>query len=302
MTGWMLLGAGLFAQGAVSFLKADAVNHREASPAAELLAEQAFTFARNLIFFSAQLDGTTGSFILDTGAPRLLVNNRGVATGTRTATGIASSGEVALHNHRVESFQMGGQEHGKRWALALDLRALEKRMERPVDGFVGHELLRGGELRIDYPNRTFQLRKSVRQPQHAGRQPDLMFRFDYSDHLPVITLKVGKHKLRLALDTGAGVNLIDARYAELFLDTGEKMNLQGLDGNNGNYSILRPGTTPSTIDRHELTFVALPLDRLQTPGKPRIDGLLGSAFLANYCVGIDYRRRKLYLWQTAPDH
>lgn len=287
------------AQDAVSVLKAKTIEDNAFTKEAAEGTLQPFTFARNLIFFPAQLNGKQGNFILDTGAPTLLINNRGTEsrTPTTTSSGVASGGEVSLANQRVQSFQMAGEDHGRIWALALDLRSLEARMKQQIDGFVGHEMLRSGELRIDYPNRTFQLRKSSSTPLNEGAAPRMVFRITFVDHLPVITLKSGKRKLRFAIDTGAGANLIDARHASLVKTTGAEMNIQGLDGTNADHEIVQLLQKPTEFtDAATLRFLFLDLSHLQNPQEHLIDGLLGSAFLSKFTVGIDYRRRRLYLW------
>ncbi|MBC6993666.1 aspartyl protease family protein [Neolewinella lacunae] len=292
----LVCSSGALPQDAVSVLKAGKVGANAGGATAATLSLE-FELERNLIFFPAVLDGDPGTFILDTGAPRLLLNNHGAAAAPSFPTGMAAGGEVALTNRRVNSFQMGGRESGKQWALALDLRAMEQRLSTPIDGYVGYELFKGSELRIDYPARTFQLRKSERRPQHDGRAPQAIFHFEYVDHLPVITVKSGKTKLRFAIDTGAGANLIDASQEKIFRRKGSRMNIQGLDGASSNYDIvnlevpLLPGVPTDATD-----FVSMDLTHLQSPEHSPIDGILGSAFLADYCVGIDYRRRKLYLW------
>ena len=120
---------------------------------------------------------------------------------------------------------MGGRSLGKHLALALDLRSMESRTGKRIDGYVGHEFLRGGEVRINFPARKFQLLRSSRFPRDGGRAPHTVLRFEYVDHLPVITVKIGKRKLRFAVDTGAGTNLIDEKYRKLTLPTGGRMNM-----------------------------------------------------------------------------
>jgi hypothetical protein len=293
----LLVSQVALAQDAVSFLKAEMVN--EPSAEAPLVSgdEQAFSFIRNLIFFEARVNDQQGNFILDTGAPTLLLNNRGKEVGLPAPSGLAAGGAVCLANQRVESFEMGGQSLGKRWALALDLRSMEKRTGQTIDGFVGHEVLRHGELRINFPDRKFGLLKSTRQPQHEGKAPVSVLKFEYIDHLPVITLRVGRQKLRFAIDTGAGVNLVDERFSNIFTSTDAKMNIQGLDGGNGDYEIVQIPALELDGDKlAETRFVAMDLKHLQSPGQPPIAGILGSVFLADWVVGIDYRKRKIYLW------
>lgn len=291
----LLCSFGARAQDAVSFLKAETVEATAGEAPLAAGNEQPFSFTRNLIFFNASVNGNPGNFILDTGAPTLLLNNRGLASGTQSS-GQAAGGSVAFANQRIESFKMGGRILGKHWALALDLRSMESRTGERIDGYVGHEFLRGGEVRIDFPGRKFQLLRSSRFPRHAGRAPHTVLRFEYVDHLPVITIKVGKRKLRFAIDTGAGANLIDEKYRDLTLPTGGQMNIQGLDGDNSNYDVVSLSGMPCQNEAKATNFVVMDLSHLQSANQLPITGILGSVFLANHTVGIDYRRRKLYFW------
>ncbi|WP_083926195.1 pepsin/retropepsin-like aspartic protease family protein [Neolewinella persica] len=286
-------------QDAVSVLKAPFSVERTANTDYADIAEQPFNLTRNLIFFPARIDGQTGNFVLDTGAPSLLLNNRGKdVKGHPAPAGVATGGSVALTNQMVESFEIGGRNLGKRWALALDLRSMEQRTGQTIDGFVGHDLLDNKELRINFPDGKFQLRKSVKHPLHKGQEPRKVLKFDFVDHLPVITVKIGKRKLRFAIDTGAGVNIIDEGYKSLLRASGEEMNIQGLDGNSSMNSVV---TIPelSIVDPaklEDISFVSMDLTHLQSSSGAPISGIIGSAFLHDYVVSIDYRRRKLYFW------
>jgi hypothetical protein len=104
-------------QDAVSFLKAETVSASAGDAPLAAGHEQPFNFTRNLIFFNASVDGNPGKYILDTGAPTLLLNNRGLVSGSVKSSGLATGGSVALANQKVESFEMGGRSLGRRWAL-----------------------------------------------------------------------------------------------------------------------------------------------------------------------------------------
>ncbi len=284
-------------QDAVSFLKAETVEGPVGEASAVASNEQAFDFTRNLIFFDARINGHEGKFILDTGAPTLLLNSRGKSVGHPAPTGLASGGVVSLANQRIESFEMGGKTLGKRWVLATDLRSMEERIGQTIDGFVGYEMLHSGEVRINFPGRNFRLLRSSRQPTHEGRRPAQVLKFEYIDHLPVITLRVGKKKLRFAIDTGAGANLIDERLRSIFTESGTEMNIQGLDGGNQDHKLVRiPALSLEGDEYSETSFVAMDLSHLQSPGEPQIAGILGSVFWADHIVGIDYLKRKINLW------
>lgn len=286
-------------QDAISVLKAVSNVERVEGLDYAATAEQPFIFSRNLIFFPAMLNGRTGNFVLDTGAPTLLLNNRGEdLQGHPAPTGVAAGGNVALTNQLVESLEIGGRNLGKHWALALDLRSMEERTGHTIDGFVGQELLTNKEVRINFPESRFQLRKSVRRPLHNGMAPRKVMNFQFVDHLPVITVRVGKRKLRFAIDTGAGVNIIDEKNEDLLLAAGEQMNIQGLDGKSTiNEVVTIPGLMiVGGVEEEKATFVSMNLDHLQSPAGTPISGIIGSSFLHDYVVSIDYRRRKLYFW------
>lgn len=293
----LLLPVAAQSQDAVSFLRAETVKGSTVNTPLATSGAQAFDFNRNLIFFDARVNGKEGKFILDTGAPTLLLNTRGASVGHPAPTGLAAGGMVELANQRIESFEMEGRSLGKRWVLAMDLRGMEDRTGETIDGFLGHEYLRDGEVRINFPDRNFSLMKSTRKPRHEGRAPVQVLKFEYIGHLPVITLKVGKKKLRFAIDTGAGVNILDHRFSDLYIETGREMNIQGLDGGNEDGQIVRiPGLSLEGDNLAKTAFVAMDLSHLQSPGEPFIAGILGSVFLSDRVVGIDYIRRKVYLW------
>lgn len=294
----LLASFGARSQGAVYVLKAGEAALSGSAPEG-VSAAQPFDLYRNLIFFPARVDGRQGNFILDTGAPTLLLNRRTDTGHESYATGYGAGGEVGYDHQRVESFEFAGQRHGRTWALALDLSAMEARTGRTIDGFVGYEQLWNRELRIDYARREFQVLKSERRPQHTGAAPDHELDLDFVDHLPIVTLRIGKRKLRFILDTGAGTNLIDHQYAALTQPTGRVMNVQGLDGNDADCELVTLSDPRElSLTEAQRTFVDTDLSHLQTPGQPPLAGILGSAFLGNYCIGIDYRRAKLYLWLT----
>ena len=259
---------------------------------------QPFEYANHLIAFTAEVDGTPGRFLLDTGSPQLLLNNRGEAGRPSTFRGQGAAGSLLLSDRFIQSFTLSGRQFRKMWGLSLDLRAVEARLTQRIDGLVGYDLLRHGELRIDYQGKTFQLRDSRRKPRHAGRTADYTLPFHLVDHIPVITVRSGRKKLRLAIDTGASINLLDDAHSDLTLPLGETMSIQGLDGKTQDLnaaSLRNRSTLPGDAARFLLMdFAPLRAEEVDN----RIDGILGSSYLENFTIGIDYRRGRIYLWEV----
>ena len=297
----LVVGVPVVAQRSVNLLHApDQPVRAVADRDLPVAAPAAFTFERNLIFFEASVNGESGNFILDTGAPTLVVNNRGRTDGGGNYTGYGSGGTVTCTDYRVEDFRMTGRTVRNYWAIGLDLRGMEDRTGRVIDGMVGYDLLNDGELRIDYAARSFRLLPSSRKPLHDSREPLAVLKFSLVDHLPVIRLRINGKRYNFAIDTGAGVNLVDDDLiTELPLSlTADQMNIQGLDGQALTvdlYTLLLMQLPPSGTEPAPVDFVATELQHLQENGQ-QIAGILGSAFLSRYTVGIDYRRRRIYLW------
>lgn len=293
-----------FAQHEVAFLRPE----RELVPSLKVdntIDELQFPFqlARNLIWIEASVEGVVGYYILDTGAPTLLLNDRGQQS-VKAELGLGAGGTVPLAEHHVESFELGGVEHGTQSAYHIDLRPLEARAGRPLQGMVGHKQLSAYELLIDYPTRTIRLFPAKRNELHQLGKPKMTFRFTYIDHLPIITLTQGKRKLNFILDTGAGSNLIhqgaleNGRIDFIEEEGGRMVNIQGLDGELMNCPIGYLNTLHlQDEDLSALEFVSTNLDHIQAPGGGgRIDGILGTDFLQHYRISIDFHKRRLHFW------
>lgn len=259
-----------------------------------------FELERNLIWIKATVDAQAGHYILDTGAPTLLINDRGEQAGKQNV-GHGSGGSVALAEHRVTSFELGGVDQGAQQAYRIDLSSMEARTGRVLHGMVGYEQLDDYELFIDYPARELQLLPAKKNELHATTSPQLSVRFTYVDHLPVIVLKQGKRKLRFAIDTGAGSNLLhitDAGELPPSIQLNEfGVNVHGLDGNAANLQAGRFQQLQLVNEDVSATdFVLTDLSHLQPAEGSCIDGILGTAFLKAYRISIDYHRNKLHFW------
>ncbi|MEO0789123.1 MAG: retropepsin-like aspartic protease [Bacteroidota bacterium] len=259
-----------------------------------------FELISNLIWFEAEIDGEKGRFILDTGAPTLLLNDW-TGEGGNTVRGEAANGaQFSLQEGRVNSFQLGGIEQGKQRVLGLDLSGMESRAGHPLHGIMGFEQLRSYELMIDYEAGRFEL-LTKKQKRDRIEEPVFSVPFRIVDHLPVIRLKVGQTTLHLALDSGSACNLIDQEVLDRDLEfelTGEQTRLHVLSGgeNIAEFTELRD----IKFRRHQLE------DQVFAPvvfGESlsddiQIDGLLGQPFFQSYRISIDYRKQKIHFWEN----
>ncbi|MEM6396193.1 MAG: hypothetical protein AAF741_07575 [Bacteroidota bacterium] len=295
----MMCFTGLSAQTEVAALSVGEVSRVDFSESENDKIQVGFELISNLIWFEAVIDGQIGHFVLDTGAPTLLLNDWQSPTGQQLIGESADGRAVPLSEGQIESFQLSGVEQGVQRALGLDLSGMESRAGKRLFGMMGFEQLRNYELMIDYEQGRFEL-LTKKQQKERNEEPVFSIPFRLVDHLPVIRLKSNGQALVLALDSGAGCNLIDRKAITGKLrhtPTGEQTRLHNLSGQAEVVALI--GVESLQHRQHELG----PQTFAPTQFGPslfddiEIDGLLGQPFFQAHRVSIDYRKGRIYFWR-----
>lgn len=271
-----------------------------------------FSRAGNLILIRAKADTTEGNFILDTGAPGMVLNltyfrdYRTSTDATEEQSGI--TGTVAS----VKKTQVGRFSFGciKSEAVAADLvnlGHLENTKGVRILGLVGLAQLRQLEVIIDYENGELHIsRVSRKDPQMqnallADTSAYTTVPIEIWNHKLVTRTVMGGKKLRLMIDSGAESNLLDSRLPDKIFDnveilrriqltgTGEKK-VEALYGNLNNLQIgdRNTGSLPVIITNLEKTCLA---------DNSCIDGILGFDFLSLHKIGFNFVTNKMYIWK-----
>ncbi|PHI20987.1 hypothetical protein CEQ90_04685 [Lewinellaceae bacterium SD302] len=298
----LTVNSRLIAQREVAILKTD---QRQSLITASQLTAAGISFPflleRNQIWLEATVEAERGYFILDTGAPTLLLNDNDQRSPNQlTAEGRGAAGAVTLTEHRVNSFSLAGIEQGQQSAYLIDLDGFAKRSGNHLLGMIGHEQLKDYELLIDCKEQEMKLFPARRNELHRSARPAYTLSFTYDEHLPVITLRNGRKKLRFAIDTGAGVNLLNAGGGKLpagLLTLEETVNVKGLGEGEQELPYAKlPGLHLDDLSLEKVDFVLADLSHLQSADGHSIDGIVGPDFLRNFRVSINFRKRKLYVW------
>ena len=106
-----------------------------------------FESIRGMMHVKARVDGQEGNFILDTGAPVLVINCKEPRTRAKKANSVVGNVDVALL--QVDQFQWAGSRHTEVEALAVDISHLEKAAKREILGLIGYDNLKDYELYIN---------------------------------------------------------------------------------------------------------------------------------------------------------
>jgi predicted aspartyl protease len=275
----------------------------------EPVIEVPFDFYRNEIILQVKVNGE-GSFymMLDTGTdPSAVDLNTARALGLkldplgRQGAG-GGTGVSLVYETRLPLVEVGDLSVKNVEAAAVDLAKISERLGRPVQGVLGHSLLDGRIVQIDYPKRV--LRFYTRPPflkasnqSNTSRRTTLSFR--YADNVLLDEVFVNGKKVVANLDTGSDgtFKLTPAAVSYLGLEA-EVSRAQGSAsvGYNG-VSENREGKIGNvtvggiSVDTPTVIFFGKGTGR----DKKAWGINIGNAFLKDFVVTIDYRSKQITL-------
>lgn len=252
-----------------------------------------------LILVEAEVDGRRGTFVLDSGAPALMLNKREfpAAPGQTTLApggpqGVGGSvGNMSYH--LVRQFDWSGIRFEQKEVPTLDLSTIEQKTGgAPLLGLIGYNLLNQYALTLDYHAGRVLLRKPG-SPAAAGT-PLQSVPFTLRGHLPVVEVTANGQTFRMALDCGAQSNLLDQQFAPAFAKQLRKRTTDTLYGADNSPRTVSSGQIPEVRLAGPLAFrnqqtVFADISHLnQKPGQVALQGVAGYPLLSQYRTTIDY--------------
>jgi len=267
-------------------------------------AEVPFRLQNNLILIEAEINGVKGSFILDSGAPMLVLNS--VYDPDRPVQIIGMSAGVGgaiegVGIRKLEMFRWAGAAYSDFDCVTMDLSHLESELGESFAGLISKAELEPFETYIDYENsiiRLYGLRKDGSLlAAHQPPKPVHQVQFELFGHIPVIKTTVGKKKLNLGLDTGAMANLIDTslypKYRKLLTDASVDT-LMGADGQKVEVHIgYIEKNQVGKIKFERMRYCFSDISHINKAYDIKLDGLLGHPFLSQRPMSINYRKQIL---------
>jgi len=259
-----------------------------------------FELTKGLIFVEANLEGKKANFILDTGAPNLVLNNRGKQGIPGTTTIKDVNGEANLSQVAVANFDWNGLNLKNRSFAALDLRHIESLTNRKIDGIIGFQTFKEYQLLIDYPSNKLQLSKST--PSIINEEVVLIVPFQMHGHFPAINVQIGNNNFLMGIDTGAEINIINEVASKKLVSSDfQKVSVDQLQGANGeikkietvrmNSSIIQRNTFPN------MPYIFTDISHLNANKNSQIDGLLGFPFLKSHKCLFNFQEKQFYIFK-----
>lgn len=236
----------------------------------------------------ANLDGEEGNFILDTGAPSLVINQSNIR-GDFNAYG--TTGNVKVDDTTVSQFSLSTALWKNHNALALDLRHFERSLGTKLKGIIGYDILKRFELTIAPEQKIMYL--SVNESIYRKEAGITSVNMSIEGHLPVVEVEINHQVFRFGIDTGAEVNMINPEVLEKLAinSISEEGHVTAIGL--GKKSMRQRIIQIESMNLGQHLFEEIPFAVLKSPvlnEASGIDGILGNQFLNKIVYSMNYRK------------
>lgn len=254
-----------------------------------------FEKAGELLLVKAELDGNEGIFILDTGAPTLVVNQQSTQQAIK-AKGI--TGQLSASDTFIKNFRWNNDEWKNLSGLSVDMRHFNDVSKKGVQGLIGYEILKDYEVIVDPAVQTITLVSNRKELPYDPNIALATLQMKQQDHMPVIELLINGKKILLGIDTGAEINFLDLALFDKgqitdFEELGSSI-VKGLGGNSEKRErkVKVKNTQAGGIKLADQTFTLSDLSTLfPNDGEGlKVQGIVGNAFLNQFRYSINYRK------------
>jgi hypothetical protein len=246
------------------------------------------------IFTEAVIEGEHVLVILDTGAPGLVLNQKYYTADPESSmecTGI--NGNFEGKSRLVSKWTWLGITAKNSTAIVSDLSFLEHSLRREVRALMGLSALSHFYVSIDYDAQTIRLEKEMAEIPEGS-----FFKFQYADHLPMITCKVNGEKKTLGIDSGSECNFLfnyqQPSGQELLANASQVM----VVGTDNKKDIRHRMIMPLEVNDSQIATSSEFIVDLKDERRFQhadFDGMLGQTFLSQYSIIIHPGKQKIML-------
>ncbi len=268
-----------------------------------------FKNAGRLIIVQAMIDGQSGNFIFDTGAPDLILNSnhfKGSALLTSNKRGGVTGGIDEVYNGQIDTFRLESYLIVDKLVEVFNMTHIEEKKKTKILGLLGAKVYEDFEIMIDYAKKQLTFSRTNKNGLKIDgniyqERPEDSLKIQVRNHILIVRAKVGKKKLMLGLDSGAEFNLLHHKVNRKVLDHFEIRKRANLSGT-GNRKVevlagLLKDLECGQLKCKPMRTLLMSMNQINKTSSVQLDGVLGFEFLFPLRVAINYKRKQVYLYQ-----
>ena len=270
-----------------------------------------FRRAGNLILIEAMADTLRGHFILDTGAPGLVLNityfRDYPLVPVADRAGITGGVAAAAHT-KMKTLRFGTMTFYNVEADLVNLGHIEDTRNARIFGLLGVNLLKKFEMILDYEKSVIHLHLIGKKEAAKYRHESLsdtsayhIFPIDLAENKIITKAEIAGKKLNFIIDTGAESNVLDSRLSNKIFENVTVTRQVTLSGSGGQKVDALYGDLQN-LKMGQVSLGSLPvlitnLNQMCIAYDYCIDGMLGFDFLSAHKIGFNFVKREMYLWK-----
>jgi hypothetical protein len=257
----------------------------------------------NLLLLEAEIDGLVGNFIVDLGAPYLVLNStyfRDYEIDDDYYAGTLASGTDHVRRTEVHKLNIHGLEYYNLSADVTDLAAIENKRGVKILGLLGVSLFKRYVFDLNIFTQQLILYKGF---SSAKMQHDLILDspIQIRNNVIILEAKAGDVELKFSIDSGAERNVIDNSLPEKVY---EGMKIYGAsfvtDGNGAKTEVLIAeinNINIADLSMQKMRTLVINLENMSRAYDNKINGMLGFPFFALGRVIIDFKEERIRIYQ-----
>jgi hypothetical protein len=257
--------------------------------------------AGNLIIVEAQIDSLEGNFVMDTGAPYLVLNSTyfrdAPQIDEKSSAGINGEASGGSFTTIVHNFSILDLHYSSITADVTDLSAIENGRGIKILGLLGTRLFARFAVTIDLANNLLYIHKldnkgNIPPKELVFKDPYLTMPFKYLNNIIFFKGTVNDKPMWFVFDSAAETNLLDYTKAKKILKSMQIINRSKLTGIGGSsFEVLYARFDKLTLGDKQFLRNRVLITNLQKMGKAydySIDGILGYDFFSRGAFTINF--------------
>jgi len=252
-----------------------------------------FELVNGLIIVEAEINGTLGNYIVDSGSNGILLNAKSDRSEVsyQTLTSTLEGSETVIELVKVGDFEMR-----ELLAFSTDLSNIETYLDKQINGILGCSIFTPNSLGFDFGNSEMIISESGDEKIKVDELTSLSY--EMIEDLPMIDIKIGGEVHTFILDSGASSHFIDKKVLDAISSsasrTGNEKDIVTAGGENQvSAEFIIPnctlGNQKTSLKAYEKDFKLIS----QTLDK-NISGLISLSKLSKELVFFDLQAKKFY--------